>query len=130
MLLADNTFSCQAPPTEPVVTVCPGNAVSIHAASSQAPFFTWAPACGMAMLTVFVESGGGVVWTVYSRNSAAENPISSGVRYGRTPMNSSPLNGPAELQSGVGYGVQVSRMICDRGAPCRLVPAGEARFQP
>jgi hypothetical protein len=129
LLMTDNTFSCQAPPTEPVVTACPGNSVSLHAVSSQAPFFTWSPACGMALLTVFEESGGGVVWTVYSRNSAADNPISSGIRYGRTPMNASALNGPAELQSGVAYQVQVSRMICDRGEPCRLVPAGEARFQ-
>jgi hypothetical protein len=130
LLLADNTFSCQAPPTDPVVTVCPGNSVSLHAASSQAPFFTWTPACGMAFLTVFEESGGAAVWTVYSKNSAAENPISSGVRYARTPMQSTDLAGPEDLRSGVAYRVQVARMICDVGKPCGLVPAGEASFQP
>jgi len=129
LLVTDNAFSCQAPPTDPVVTVCPGDAVSVHVATSQTPWYTWSPACGVAFLTVFEESGGGVVWTVYSKNSAADNPISSGVRYGRAPMNASTLDGPAGLQSGVAYQVQVSRMICDRGEPCRLVPAGEARFQ-
>lgn len=130
LLIADNMFSCEAPPTAPVVTPCPGNVVSVHVATSLSPFFTWMPDCGMAFLTVFEDSGGAVVWTVYSKNSAAENPIASGVRYGRTPAQSSDVAGPEDLQTGVAYRVQVARMICDVGKPCGLVPAGDAGFQP
>ncbi|HWC75065.1 MAG TPA: hypothetical protein VG454_14110 [Gemmatimonadales bacterium] len=102
----------------------------MHVANSQTPFFTWMPDCGVAFLMVFAETGNSTAWTVYAQNSAAENPISSGVRYGRTPFNSSSITGPDQLQHGVAYVVQVARMICKSGTPCRLVPAGEARFQP
>jgi hypothetical protein len=128
LIAGGNEFSCSAPPTAITFSQCSGTKVIVNVATGPVPIYTWSPSCGVSALMVSRESGGAALWTV-SGTSSTENPILSGVQYGRTPPQARTVAGPEELQSGVRYRITVSRLVCDQGAPCILEPAGDAVFR-
>jgi hypothetical protein len=129
LLIVQNEFSCSAPPLAVTFETCSTNAVTVQVTSGGVPTYRWTPSCGMSRLIVYPDNGSSALWTVYG-DAQATNPISSGVRYGQTPDNGRTVAGPERLQHGVTYRVEVSRLVCEQGALCILVPAGTARFQP
>lgn len=129
-VLAGNQFYCSAPPTAVVFESCSGTTVRVVVASGPVPITSWSPSCGISRLIVYPDSGASALWTVYGNAGSSDNPIHSGVRYGQTPDDARTVAGPERLQRGVTYRVELSRLTCDQGSPCSLVPVGNARFQP
>jgi hypothetical protein len=130
-LLAAGSLTCSDSPTQPIVEPCPGDTVEMRVSAGLTPLFTWAPNCGVGFLEVYPASGGGALWTIYAETAASsDNPIPSGVRYGRTPSDAETAAGPQPLESGSTYRVRVSRLICHQGELCTLQDAGAADFQP
>ncbi len=129
VIVTGNEFSCSAPPTAVTFSQCSGTKVIVNVATGPVPIYSWSPSCSVSVLMVSPASGGAALWTV-SGNSSTENPIASGVRYGRTPAQARTVAGPAPLERGVTYRIAVSRLVCDQGAFCMLEPAGEALFVP
>ena len=129
-VLAGNEFYCSTSPTALVFESCSSTTVTVVVATGPVPITSWSPGCGMSRLIVLPDSGSSALWTVDGDAGASENPIHSGVRYGQTPGEARTVAGPARLERGVTYRVEISRLICEQGALCTLVPAGSARFQP
>src|SRR6266540_3084903 len=97
-------------------------------ACSDSPRFTWTPACGMASLQVFLDSGGAGRWIVYSGSAAPQNPLPSGIRYGQLPPKGLAPGGAQPLISGVSYSVVVYRWVGAAGGPGSLFERGSATF--
>src|SRR4051794_9775898 len=89
VIVTGNEFSCSAPPTAVVMSSCASTKVTVVVATGPVPIYSWSPSCGVSFLMVQPTGGGGggggsALWTVYA-NSTTDNPIGSGVRYGRAP---------------------------------------------
>jgi hypothetical protein len=131
VLLVLSSPSCSDSPAETIVEPCPSDALTVQASAGLTPLFTWQPACGVAFLMVYPAAGGGSLWTVYGDSEgASDNPIPSGVRYGRTPDRGNTVAGPEPLRRGTEYQVQVSRRLCDQGELCILQDVGGVSFRP
>ena len=130
LLIAQNEFSCSAPPLVVTFETCANNAVTVQVTTGVTPVYKWSPSCGMSRLMVSPDTSFAAVWAVYGDAAPNNNSIGSSVRYGQAPENGRVVAGPERLQRGVTYRVEVSRLVCDQGAVCVLVPAGAARFQP
>ena len=128
LIATGNDFSCSAPPTAVVSSSCASGKVTVVVATGPVPIYTWSPSCGVSFLMVSPDGGGSALWTVYG-NSSPENPIASGVRYGRTPADARTVAGPEPLRGGVTYRVVVSRLVCEQGVLCTLQPAGDTSFR-
>jgi hypothetical protein len=123
--------ACSDAPSQPILEPCPDENVTLQAESGVTPLFTWDPACGVAFLEVYPAIGGSALWTVYGvTGSASDNPIPSGVRYGKTPVSGNTVAGPEALQAGTEYHVRVGRRLCDQGQLCILHDVGSVAFQP
>jgi len=128
LIATGNDFSCSAPPTAVVSSSCASAKVTVVVAAGPVPVYTWSPSCGMSSLMVSPEGNVAALWPVYG-NSSTDNPIASGVRYGRTPADARNVAGPEPLHSGVTYRVVVSRLVCEQGVLCALQPVGDASFR-
>ncbi len=113
---------------DPIVACSDSQTVTVQVTASVTPRFTWAPACGMASLQVFLDSGGAGRWIVYSGPAAPENPLPSGIRYGQLPPKGVAPGGAQPLSSGVSYRVVVYRWVGAAGGPGSLFERGSATF--
>jgi hypothetical protein len=128
--LAVTSLRCSNSPSQPTFEPCAGETVTMQVSPGLTPLFTWSPTCGVGFLEVYPAVGGAALWTVSAESDAGpENPISSGVRYGTTPLHARTVAGPEPLQSGTAYQVRVSRLVCDQGVLCTLHHAGDISFQ-
>ena len=111
---------------DPIVACSDSQTVTVQVTASVTPRFTWAPACGMASLQVFLDSGGAGRWIVYSGPAAPENPLPSGIRYGQLPPKGVAPGGAQPLSSGVSYRVVLYRWVGAAGGPGSLFERGSA----
>ena len=115
---------------EPIVTCSDSQAVTLRVEAGVTPRFTWQPACGMASLQVFPDTGITGAWVLYSGTYAAENPLPSGIRYGQVPPKGIAPSAPRPLVHGLSYHVTVYRWIGQPGGPGSLFERGSAAFTP
>jgi hypothetical protein len=113
---------------DPIVACSDSQTVTVQVTASVTPRFNWAPACGMASLQVFLDSGSAGRWIVYSGSAAPENPLPSGIRYGQLPPKGVAPDGAQPLSSGVSYRVVVYRWVGAAGGPGSLFERGSATF--
>ena len=113
---------------EPISPCTDSQIVDVHVDISAAPRFTWTPACGMASLQVFADTGGTPGWIVFAGAHAAENPLPSGIRYGEVPPDGIAPAGVAPLVRGVRYDVVVYRWVGAAAGPGSLFQRGSTSF--
>ena len=118
---------------DPVVACNDTQTVAVHVefASFPAPRFTWTPACGMAWLSVWPDTGL-AVWQVSSGTHAAENPLRSGITYGQLPPDGvdKTVGGVQPLIRGAHYQVVVYRWVGQIGGGGSSFSRGQADFTP
>ena len=89
---------------------CGSERVTLTASVGTTPTFTWAPACGVAMINVVeAQPDGPAVWHVETTDN--RNTIPSEVRYGQRPAGTSVRAGPLPLVAGRAY--RVSLMVAE-----------------
>jgi len=115
---------------DPIVACSDAQTVTVSVETGTTPRFTWQPTCGMSSLQVFPDTGSSGGWVVYSGAHAAENPLPSGIRYGRLPPDGIAPGGAHPLVHGVSYHVVVYRWIGAPGGPGSLFERGAADFSP
>ncbi len=113
---------------DPIVACSDSQTVTVQVTTSVTPRFTWTPACGMASLQVFLDSGGAGRWIVYSGSAAPQNPLPSGIRYGQLPPKGLAPGGAQPLISGVSYSVVVYGWVGAAGGAGSLFERGSATF--
>ena len=85
---------------EPVASCDTKQQVAVVVSSVQT-VFTWLPACGMASLEVTETGSGSTSWALFTGSKAAQNPLRSGVEYGKVPSEAiSPQPRPDPLRRG------------------------------
>lgn len=113
-------------PTEPCTD---DQEVVVSVSADQVPVFTWTPACGMASLQIFPTVGSPVSgWVLYTGSHAAENPLRSGIRYGKAPTEAIEPAPATALTPGTEYTVVVYRWLGEAGSGS-LFPRGSVTFQ-
>ena len=83
---------------------CGSERVTLTASVGTTPTFTWAPACGVAVISVVeAQPAGPAVWHVETADN--RNTIASDVRYGQRPGGTSVRAGPLPLVAGRAYSI-------------------------
>lgn len=106
-------MSCSAA-LEPAIACDADQLVAVSISSGASPVFSWAPACGVASLSVVTtvhDATSG--WVLYSGARAVDNPLRSGIRYGVRPSAAVEPAPAAALMAGAIYEVTVSRWVGD-----------------
>lgn len=129
VLLGVGARCSSSPGFDPIVACNETQSVAVHVETFPATRFTWTPACGMASLIVWPDTGS-AVWQVSSWPHSAENPLPSGITYGHLPPDGVDvtIGGVQPLVHGDRYQVIVYR--CGGIGGCVATEAGEAYFTP
>jgi hypothetical protein len=114
---------------EPIVPCTHDQEVVVSVNDDPNPFFTWDPPCGMGSLEIHPTMGNlSTGWVLFTGSRAAENPLRSGIRYGKAPPESLEPGPATALEPGVEYTIVVYRWVGDPGLGS-LFPQGSATFQ-